>query len=103
MLTLGVAEQFRDRGVVANCLWPATLIATAAMQNIVGGDEKMRAARRPEIMADAAAVLLTRPASAGSGECYLDADVLRAAGVSDLSGYACSEVTQDALEPDLFI
>jgi citronellol/citronellal dehydrogenase len=103
MLTLGLAEQYRDKGIVANCLWPATLIATAAVRNIVAGDAGMRASRRPEIMADAAAVLLTRPASAGSGECHIDADVLRSVGVTDLSGYALDGTRDEELTPDLFV
>ena len=102
MLTLGLAEQYRDR-IIANCLWPATLIATAAVRNVVAGDDGIRASRRPEIMADAAAVLLTRPASAGSGECHIDADVLRASGISDLSDYAYDGASEDVLAPDLFL
>lgn len=103
MLTIGLAAQYRDKGVIANCLWPATLIATAAVRNIVGGDAGIRASRRPEIMADAAAVLLTRPASAGSGNCYIDDEVLRATGVTDLSAYSHDGSNENDLAPDLFI
>ena len=103
MLTLGLAEQYRDHGIVANCLWPATLIATAAVRNIVAGDAGIRTSRRPEIMADAAAVLLTQPAWAGSGRCYIDSDVLLGAGVTDLSGYAFDAAGEADLTPDLFI
>src|SRR5438309_1798220 len=71
MLTLGVAEDFRDRGVGANCLWPATIIATAAVQNLLGGDAAMARARRPEIYADAAYVVLTRPAADCTGNCFI--------------------------------
>ena len=100
MLTLGIAEQYRDR-IAANCLWPQTLIATAAVQNVVAGDEGMRASRRPEIMADAAALVL---GGTSTGECYVDADVLRAAGISDLSSYAAVAGTPDEdLELDLFL
>lgn len=103
MLTIGLAEQYREEGIVANCLWPATLIATAAVRNIVGGDSGIRASRRPEIMADAAAVLLTQPASAGSGNCYIDADVLKATGITDLSGYAYDGASEQDLAADLFV
>ncbi|ONH60424.1 short chain dehydrogenase [Frankia sp. CcI49] len=103
MLTLGLAEEYRDRGITANCLWPATLIATAAVRNVVAGDAGMRASRRPEIMADAAAVLLARPAEAGTAECYLDEDVLRISGVTDLSRYANDAAYGANLEPDLFV
>jgi citronellol/citronellal dehydrogenase len=100
MLTLGLAEQYRGR-ISANCLWPQTLIATAAVQNIVAGDEGMRASRRPEIVADAAAVIL---GSTATGECFVDADVLRNAGVTDLSGYAAVPGTpDDDLERDIFL
>lgn len=103
MLTMGLAEEYRDQGIVANCLWPATLIATAAVRNVVAGDGGVRSSRRPEIMADAAEVLLTQPTSAGSGECYIDADVLRAAGVTDLSAYAYDGASEADLSPDLFL
>lgn len=103
MLTIGLAEQYRDRGIVANCLWPATLIATVAVQNIVGGDAGIRASRRPEIMADATAVLLTRPASEGTGQCCVDEDVLRASGVTDFSGYAFDPTNTEPLQKDYFL
>ena len=57
MLTLGVAEDEREHGVAANCLWPRTLIATAAVQNLLGGDRAMAMSRTPEIVADAARVI----------------------------------------------
>ncbi|WP_116200521.1 SDR family oxidoreductase [Amycolatopsis circi] len=100
MLTLGLAEQYRHHGLAANCLWPRTLIATAAVQNIVGGDDGMRAARRPEIMSDAAHLVLTGSAS---GECYLDDDVLRAHGVTDFAEYRYGTATEDQLQTDLFL
>ncbi|HJT91125.1 MAG TPA: NAD(P)-dependent oxidoreductase [Mycobacterium sp.] len=103
LLTLGLAEQFRAQ-IAANCLWPQTLIATAAVQNVVAGDDGMRAARRPEIMADAAMWLLDQDVASTTGECHIDADVLRRAGVTDLSAYASVEGTQESdLELDLFV
>ncbi|MEV6338861.1 NAD(P)-dependent oxidoreductase [Nocardia vinacea] len=102
MLTLGLAEQYRDQ-IIANCLWPATLIATAAVRNVVAGDDGIRASRRPEIMADAAAVLLTRPTSEGSGECHIDAEVLRSTGIFDLSDYAHNGADEGELISDLFL
>jgi citronellol/citronellal dehydrogenase len=104
MLTLGVAEQYRARGVAAYCLWPQTLIATAAVKNIVGGEEGMRAARTPEIVADAAHALLISDLSETTGRCHIDAEVLHAAGVDDLSSYAAVAGTPDAaLVRDLFV
>jgi NAD(P)-dependent dehydrogenase (short-subunit alcohol dehydrogenase family) len=87
ILTLGWAEEYRDARVAANCLWPQSLIATAAVRNLFGGDRAMSTARRPEIVADAAMLILTRPAAEHSGNTYIDADVLAAHGVTDLSGY----------------
>lgn len=86
ILTLGFAEEFKEQGVRANCLWPQTTIATAAVKNLLGGDERAARARAPEIMGDAAVALLTDPARP-SGEVFLDVDVLARAGVTDLSGY----------------
>ncbi|MEU0265105.1 SDR family oxidoreductase [Nocardioides sp. NPDC006303] len=103
MLTLGLAEQYRG-SLAANCLWPETLIATAAVQNIVGGDEGMRAARSPQIMADAAAVILEAKPGLETGHCHIDSDVLRCSGETDLSGYAAVPGTAESdLELDLFI
>jgi citronellol/citronellal dehydrogenase len=87
MLTLGVAEGHRDAGIAANCLWPRTLIATAAVQNLVGGDEGMAGSRTPEIMADAAHEILIRPAAECTGNTFVDEDVLREVGITDFEQY----------------
>jgi citronellol/citronellal dehydrogenase len=78
MLTRGLATQSHPRPLAANCLWPRTTIATAAVQYVVGGDAVMAASRKPEIMADAAHAILTRGAAEVTGECFIDEDVLRA-------------------------
>ena len=85
MLTLGVAEDEREHGVAANCLWPRTLIATAAVQNLLGGDRAMAMSRTPEIVADAARILLERDPAAASGGTYIDDELLAEAGVTDLA------------------
>jgi citronellol/citronellal dehydrogenase len=103
MLTLGVAESRRDEGIAGNCLWPRTLIATAAVQNIVGGDQAMAGARRPEIMADAAFEILTRPARECTGNTFIDDEVLAEAGTTDLSGYRFGEGSDDDLQLDIFL
>jgi citronellol/citronellal dehydrogenase len=103
MLTQGFAEQHREEGIAASCLWPQTLIATAAVQNVVGGDEGMRAARRPEIMADAAAVVLGLPPEEATGRCFIDETVLRESGVTDFSGYLHEGATEEGLQTDLFL
>jgi citronellol/citronellal dehydrogenase len=86
MITLGVGAD--EPGIGANCLWPRTIIATAAVQNLLGGDEAMARARTPEILADAAHAILVRDPAGCSGNTFLDDEVLAEAGITDLSGYA---------------
>jgi len=74
---MGMAEEFRPDGVAFNALWPRTLIATAAVQNVVGGDVAMKGSRRPEIVGDAAHAIFTRPARETTGTFFIDEDVLR--------------------------
>jgi citronellol/citronellal dehydrogenase len=102
MLTLGVAEAQRDAGIAANCLWPRTLIATAAVQNIVGGAAGMAGSRTPEIVADAAHEILIRPARECTGNTFVDEDVLRGAGVTDFGHYAYGP-PDAALIEDIFL
>ena len=87
LVTLGLAEELKDDGIAANSLWPRTIIATAAVQNLLGGDEAMRRSRSPEIMADAAAAVLARPSREATGNFYIDDEVLAEEGVTDLSPY----------------
>jgi len=104
MCVLGMAEEQRRKGVAVNALWPRTAIATAAVQNVLGGDESMRRCRTPEIMADAAYWVLTQPSASLTGQFLVDDDVLRGAGVEDLSGYAVTPGTpDDQLLPDFFV
>jgi citronellol/citronellal dehydrogenase len=103
MLTLGVAESRRDQGIAANCLWPRTLIATAAVQNLLGGDAAMAVARTPEIVADAAHEILSRPARECTGNTFIDEEVLAEAGVTDLSKYRYGTGAEDDLQPDIFL
>ncbi|MDT4920060.1 MAG: citronellol/citronellal dehydrogenase [Pseudonocardiales bacterium] len=103
MLTIGVAESRRDEGIAANCLWPRTIIATAAVQNLLGGDAAMAGSRTPEIMADAAYEIVTRPARECTGNTFIDDDVLAEAGVTDLSRYRHGPGSDDELLPDLFL
>ena len=88
ILTLGLAEDERANGVAANCLWPRTLIATAAVQNLLGGDESMAKARTPQIVADAAREILIRDPAACTGNAFIDDEALAQAGITDLSSYA---------------
>ena len=98
---LGMSEEFRARGVAFNALWPRTTIDTAAVRNLLGGEPMARRSRTTAIMADAAHAILVRDSRSFTGNFCLDDEVLRAAGVTDLSGYAV-DPTQD-LQPDLFL
>jgi citronellol/citronellal dehydrogenase len=89
LCALGMAEELRSHGIASNTLWPRTLIATAAVQNLLGGDEAMARARTPDVYADAAYAILTRPASSYTGNSVLCEDVLLESGVTDLSVYDC--------------
>ena len=88
MCTLGMATEFAAEGIAVNSLWPRTIIATAAVQNLLGGDEAMRRSRRPEILADAAYEVMTRPSRDNTGNFYIDDEVLAEAGMTDLSEYS---------------
>ncbi|MFI5299018.1 MAG: SDR family oxidoreductase [Polyangiales bacterium] len=101
MITLGMAEEFRAAGIGVNSLWPRTLIATAAVMNLLGGEESVRSSRKPEIMGDAAHAVLTRDAKKTSGNFFIDDDVLREEGVTDLDKYAFAPGAH--LATDLFL
>ncbi len=101
MCVLGMAGEFREQGVAVNALWPRTTIATAAVQNLLGGDELARRSRKPEIMGDAAHVILTRPSREFTGNFCIDDEVLESVGVSDLSVYAVDPSVE--LAPDFFV
>jgi citronellol/citronellal dehydrogenase len=85
---LGLAEEYRAQGVACNALWPRTTIATAAVQFALGGAEMMRRSRKPQIVADAAHVILNRPARECTGQFFIDDSVLYEAGVRDFAPYS---------------
>ncbi|OBY29476.1 SDR family oxidoreductase [Mycolicibacter kumamotonensis] len=87
LLSLGWAAEFDEAGIAVNCLWPQTYIATAAVINMADGDSLAASARSPEIMADAAVEIISRPARTVTGNCYIDAEVLTESGITDLSRY----------------
>ena len=99
LCVLGMAEEFRDEGIAVNALWPRTVILTAALQMIPGVDHSCT--RKPEIMADAAHAVLTRPSRELTGRFLIDDEVLKEAGVTDFDQYA----TQPGrpLIPDFFV
>ena len=103
LCTLGWAEEFRSLGIAANSLWPRTTVATAAVA-MLGGDPIAQKSRGPEIMADAAHLILCKPAREFSGHFCIDDQVLYDAGVRDFSGYAAVPGTPESeLLPDLFL
>ena len=101
MCVLGMAGEFRSAGIAFNALWPRTVIATAAVQNLLGGDATIRGSRKPEIMADAAYEILTRPSRECTGNFFIDDDLLRASGVTDFSKYQTAPGAD--LIPDFFV
>ncbi|MBA0126522.1 SDR family NAD(P)-dependent oxidoreductase [Haloechinothrix sp. YIM 98757] len=88
-----------EHGIAANCLWPETYIATDAVKNILGGDAATDRSRTHQIVADAATTILQQPARECTGNTYLDVEVLRDAGTTDLTPYGG---TRD-LEYDIFV
>jgi citronellol/citronellal dehydrogenase len=101
LCTLGMAAEFRDDGIAFNSLWPRTIVATAAVQNLLGGDEAMARARTPEIMSDAAHAILTRPSRECTGNFFLAEDVLVEEGITDFTGYAAAPGAEPL--PDLYV
>ncbi|HXE43775.1 MAG TPA: NAD(P)-dependent oxidoreductase [Conexibacter sp.] len=101
LVALGLAAELREDGIASNALWPRTLVATAAVQNLLGGDAAMARARKPSVYADAAYAVLCRPARDCTGNAFLCEDVLVEEGVTDLSEYSYVEGAELAV--DLFV
>ena len=98
MCVLGMAAEFADEGIAVNALWPRTAIATAAVQNILGGDHMIQRSRTPAIVADAAYYILKRDSKTNTGNYYIDDDVLAEEGITELDHYAVNpelELIQD--------
>jgi citronellol/citronellal dehydrogenase len=101
MCVLGLSAELARNGIAANALWPRTMIATAAVRNLLGGDSSIRGSRNPEIVADAAHWILTQPSRETTGNFFIDEDILRKAGVTDFDKYAVDPTAP--LLPDLFL
>lgn len=101
LCVLGMAEEFRKDGIAVNALWPRTAIATAAVQNLLGGDQIVRRSRKPEILADAAHIILCRNSREFSGNFCVDDEILESEGVADLTTYAVDPSAE--LVPDFFV
>ena len=87
LVVLGLAGELRNKGIAVNALWPRTVIATAAVNNLLGGEALMRESRKPEIMADAAYAVFAKPAREFTGNFLIDDTFLAENGVSDFERY----------------
>ena len=101
LCVLGMAEEFRQQGIGVNALWPITAVDTAAVRNVIGDDRMALMCRKPEIMADAAMVILNRDPAQCTGNFFIDEEVLLAEGMTDLSRYQHEGATQ--LMADFFV
>jgi citronellol/citronellal dehydrogenase len=101
LCTLGLAAELAPLGIAVNSLWPKTIIATAAVENLLGGPDMIARCRHPEIVADAAYAILTRSSREHTGQFYLDEDVLRAEGMLDFARYSVDPSVEPL--PDLFV
>jgi citronellol/citronellal dehydrogenase len=101
MCVLGMAEELKADGIAVNGLWPRTAIATAAVKNVLGGEELMNISRKPEIMADAAYEIFIKDSKEFTGNFCIDDLVLHESGVKDFTKYA--DVSFDKLAPDFFV
>lgn len=101
MVALGLSEELKKDGIAVNALWPKTTIATAAVQNLLGGDFLMQRSRNAEIVADAAFFILQRDSKTCTGNFFIDEEVLTEEGVADFTKYAVNP--QHKLMNDLFI
>ena len=101
MCVLGMAEELKADGIAVNGLWPRTAIATAAVKNVLGGEELMNISRKPEIMADAAYEIFIKDSKEFTGNFCIDDLVLHESGVKDFTKYA--DESFDKLAPDFFV
>jgi len=101
MCVLGMAAEFSDDGIAFNALWPRTGVATAAIRNALAGDEGMKHCRTPDILADAAYMIFSKPAASFSGNFLIDDSFLAENGVTDFDRYRV-DPTKD-LMPDFFV
>jgi len=101
LCVLGMAGEFAKAGIAVNALWPKTVIATAAVENLLGGQSVVERSRHPSIVADAAHLILTAPSRMRSGNFFIDEEVLREVGVTDFEKYAVTPGAE--LLPDFFV
>ena len=104
LCVLGMAEEFKNDGIKVNALWPRTTIATAAVNNLLGGDKMMQSSRTPKIMADAAYFIFNDNSSDNTGNFYIDDEVMQKNGIEDLRSYQVDpDLAEKDLTPDFFV
>jgi citronellol/citronellal dehydrogenase len=101
MIAMGLAAELKKYNIASNALWPRTTIATAAVNNLLGGDALMKMSRTTDILADAAYYILSKPSKECTGNTFIDEEVLAKEGITDLSKY--SVVPGGQLYTDLFL
>lgn len=101
MMAIGWAAEFKKYNIASNALWPKTTIDTAAVRNLLGGEELAKMSRKPEILADAACYIFTQPSSECTGNCFIDEEVFAKQGITDLGKY--DVVPGAKLYQDLFV
>ncbi|MBN8878503.1 MAG: NAD(P)-dependent oxidoreductase [Chitinophagaceae bacterium] len=101
MMAMGWAEELKSYPIASNALWPKTTIDTAAVRNLLGGEALAKMSRKPEVLADAAYYILSKPPKDCTGNCFIDEDVFAAEGITDLEKYAV--VPGAKLYRDLFV
>jgi citronellol/citronellal dehydrogenase len=101
LVVLGLAGELREKGIAVNALWPRTTIATAAINNLLGGERVMRMSRTPEIMADAAYLVFHKPSRSFTGNFLIDDTFLATEGVTDFEKYRVD--AGEPLAPTFFV
>lgn len=101
MIVMGLAEELRNDKIAVNALWPQTTIATAAVKNLLGGDQLIQMSRTPQILADCVSIIVQKPSSECTGNFFIDEALLAAEGITDLSSYAVNP--SQPLYKDLFV
>jgi citronellol/citronellal dehydrogenase len=101
MMAIGWAAELKQYNIASNALWPKTTIDTAAVRNLLGGEALAKMSRTPDVLADAAFYIFTKPASQCTGNCFIDEEVFAAEGITDLAKY--SVVPGAQLYKDLFV
>jgi citronellol/citronellal dehydrogenase len=103
LLSLGMSAEFKKYGIAVNCLWPRTIIATAAIEFAVGSRELFKNCRKPEILADAAHAIITTEKCTLTGQCLIDEKILSEHGITDFDRYAVDPGNKDTLISDLYL